>query len=237
MAEEVVTQEPSAPQAPSTEVPSQENQSLDDVFKSYNVEHQPAQTQQYVPQQYQQPQPQQQQRPQAEAPHIPDPALDPDGFRRYEAGRAADSQVLRQALQHVAGVVGKMESDTLKKREEADIAKAVGFLKEKAPGVDEEMLEVYLGHQARKDPRLLQVWNNRDKNPKAWDAALKAIGNQAAGKFDVRTDPQLVENQRAMKTAQQSMATAQPQPSKEEAMGKMQGQDFDREWERIKSGG
>jgi hypothetical protein len=232
MSEAPVTQEPSTEQAPSTEAPASPSQSLEDVFKSYQVEHQPPEQNQNVPVS----QPQQQYQPRPEAPHIPDPALDPDGFRRYEASRHADSQVLRQAVLQIAGQLNQHQTAAVKQREEADIAKAVGVLTEKVPGVDPEVLEVYLGAQAKKDPRLLQVWNNRDKNPKAWNAALEAIGSQAASKFEIRTDPQLVENQRAIKASQQAMATAQPQPSREEQIGKMQGAEFDREWERLKAG-
>lgn len=236
MTEEVTQQPTSTEQPASTEAPAaSQTETLESVFEQYQVTHQPAETNQHVPQP-QQPQPQQYQQPRQEPTHIPDPALDPVGFQRYAAANESTTQVLRQALQHVAGEVSSMRAERIKQREEADIAKAVGFLKEKAPGVDEEVLEVYLGAKAKKDPRLLQVWNNRDKNPKAWDAALKAIGNEAAGKFEVRTDGQLVENQRAMKAAQQTMATAQPQPTQEQKMGQLNGADFDREWERMKAG-
>ena len=225
---EEVQQEPSTEQAPSTEAPEQ---SLEDVFKSYQVEHQPPETQQYVPQQ------QTQQYRAPEAPHIPDPALDPDGFRRYEATRHQDSQVLRQAVLQIAGQLNQQQMAAVQRKEQADIEKAVGVLKEAAPGVKDRVLESYLGAAAREEPRLLQLWNNRDKNPKGWESALKAIKKQVAEEFDVRTDGQLVENQRAMKTAQQTMATKQPEPNREEKMGQLNGADFDREWERIKQGG
>jgi hypothetical protein len=224
MSEEVTQQEQSATPEPSTAP-----ETLDDVFKSYNVEHQPAETQQYVPQP-------QQAKPAAPEYHIPDPALDPDGFRKYEASKSAESHDLRQALQQVVGKLSSMETGAARAKEEADIAKAVGVMKEEVPGAEEEMLEVFLAHKARKDPRVLQVWNNRGKNPKAWDATLKAITNEASRKFEVRTDPQLAENQRAMKTSQQSMATAQRSPSTEETMGALKGADFDREWDRIRQG-
>lgn len=224
MSEQVVEQPVSTEQPASTEAPA----SLEDVFKQYSVTE---------PQETPSPQPQPRTDPQPQAPHIPDPALDPDGFKRYEATRAADSQALRQSFDKLAEHITRSEVERRREREEADIKKAVGFLQEKAPGVDPDVLEVYLGAQAKKDPRLLAVWQNRSKNPKAWDAALKAIGNDAAAKFSIRTDGQLVENQRAMKTAQQHMATAQPEPSKTEQIGKLQGAAFDREFERIRNGG
>lgn len=225
------TQQPASTEQPvSTEAPASE-QSLEQVFESFKVDSKPADTQQYVPTQAYQP-------PQAkpDVPYIPDPAIDPDGFKRYEATRAAESQVLRQSLDTVMGKLSQMERAEAVRREEADIQRAVDFLAEKAPGVDSEMLEVYLGHRARKDERLLQVWNNRAKNPRAWSAALQALGNEVASKFTVKSDPQLAENQRAMKAAQQAMATASKEPSLDEKLGKLSGAAFDRAMERIRNG-
>lgn len=225
---------PSTEPAPSTATPAPEP-TLEDVFNEYKVEQTQPEREQYVPQERQNHEPRQ---PQQAVPdmHVPDPALDPDGFRRYEAAKAQESQVLRQAVQRLDQELSQSRADRIRAKEEADIAKAVGNLKEKAPNVDEDMLQIWLAHEAKKDPRLLSVWNGRDKNPKAWDAALKVLGNKVAGRFQILADPQLTENQRAMKASQSHMATAQPQPSKEERMGQLQGAAFDREWERIKSG-
>jgi hypothetical protein len=226
---EVSQEQPVSTEQPaSTEVATE--QTLDDVFQSYKVEDRPIEQSQNVPQ----PQAPQQARPEV---HIPDPALDPEGFRRYEASRAAESQVLRQAVLQIHGQLNQQQQAAVRAKEEADIQKAVGTLKESAPGVDEVVLESFLGAAARKEPRLLQLWNNRDKNPKGWESAMKVIAKDVAKKFEVRTDGQLVENQRAMKVAQQAMGTAQPQPSREETMGQLQGSAFDREWDRIKNGG
>jgi hypothetical protein len=216
-------------QPASTEVVS-EPQGLEDVFNEFKVEHQPVEQVQHVPQA-------QPQAPRAPEIHIPDPALDPEGFRRYEATRAAESQVLRQAVLQIHGQLSNQQQAAVKAKEEADIKVAVSALKEAAPGVKDRVLESYLGAAAREEPRLLQLWNNRDKNPQGWQAALKVLKNQVASEFQVKTDGQLVENVRAMKAAQSTMGTAQPQPSREETMGQLQGSAFDREWERVKSGG
>lgn len=231
MSEATEQQSASTEQQVSNAAPTQEP-SLEDVFSEYKVEHTTPQEQQYVrPQEQQQRQQPEQRQPEL---HVPDPALDPTGFQRYEAANAQERQALRQALHGLHGEVSAFKQERVKAKEEADIKKAVGFLKEKVPDADDEMLEVYLGAQARKDERVMSVWNNRDKNPKAWNAALKAIANTAAGKFQMTSDPQLAENVRAMKTSQQGMATAQKQPSKEEAMGALQGAEFDQAWERLR---
>lgn len=209
----------------STEQPaSTAEPSLEQVYESFKVETPQAQPQQTAPAQPAQPF------------HVPDPALDPEGFRRYEATKAAESQAVQQTLQKTLGQLTEMQQAAHREREEADIKKAVAFLKEGVPEADDDMLEVYLGSKARKDNRLIQVWQNRGKNPQAWDAALKAIRNEAVGKFAVKTDPQLAENQRAMKTAQQAMATPQKQETIDEKLGKLKGQEWDRAWELLKQG-
>lgn len=231
MSEEVVSQEPSTQQAPSTEPASEPSQTLEQVFESFNVGDQPAHTQQFVPQPTSAPE-----QPKVDLPHIPDAALDPEGFRRYEASRVAESQALRQNLKSVQDAMTALQFAEAKRREDADIGKAVAFLKEAAPEIEDDFLEVYLGHQARKEPRLLNVWNNRAQNPKAWNSALKAIRNGIAGKFAMKQDPQLAENQRAMKAAQSGMATASKEPSVDEKLAKLSGAAFDRAMDRIRQG-
>jgi CTP:phosphocholine cytidylyltransferase-like protein len=63
---------------------------------------------------------------------------------------------------------------------------------------------------------LLSIWNNRGKNPKALTAALEAFAGELKDKYTVRQDPQLVENQRAVKASQQQMATTQKQSQQDE---------------------
>ena len=227
MAEEV-TQTTSTEQPSSTEAPQTTEPTLEEVYQSFKVEETPApQTAPVV---------QPAQAPVVPQVHIPDPALDPDGFRAYERQRVQDQHSLRTALQGIAGQLTAFQRAQAMQKEEQDIKKAVGALKEKNPDLDDDFLEVALGAKARKDPKLMSLWNSRGKNPQAWDAAVKAYSNEIAGKFTMKADPQLAENQRAMKTAQQTMATAQKESSADERLGKLQGAEFDRAMDRIRQG-
>lgn len=217
----VSTEQPASTEAPVTQEPS-----LDDVYKTYNVE----------PSQPEQPKQQEPQKQEPQQPHIPDPALDYEGFKRYEASKLYESQTLRQQLSTVTTRLTQHEARMEMEKQNADIKQAVGLLKEKNPDHDDEFLEVALGTKARKDPKFQAAWDNRMKNPKAWSAVVSAYSNELAGKYTVKADPQLAENQRAMKTAQQSMATAQKESSQDEKLGKLQGRDFDRAMDRIRSG-
>lgn len=211
----------------SNEQPASNEPTLDDVYKQYSVEEE---AQQFQPQRRQEvPQPQFQ--PQ----HVPDPILQADEFRRMYG---QETTALRQSLHEHANLLSEIQQERVRAKEEADIKKAVDYVNESLKQ-DPDFVEIALGQKARKDAKFLSIYNNRDRNPKAWDAALKAVRNEFAQKYSVRTDPQLAENQRALRTAQQTSATtSRDEHSGDEARfsGKS-GRDFQAEWDRYVSGG
>lgn len=196
--------------------------SLDDVYKQFNVQ-EAVESFTATPQKTE---------PQKEI-VIPDPALDVNGFKDWAKNVHSADQEIRQTLTTVNERLTKFEQERVRVREEADLQKAVGILKEKVSGVDDEFLEIALAHKARKDPKLLSIWENRGKNPQALEAALKAVGNEFASKFAMKSDPQLAENARAMKASRDQKATTQA-PDIDE---KWRNPDnFDREWDRLVNG-
>lgn len=206
--------------------------SLDDVYKQFNVE---AEAELFRAQAPQPQQPQQRQQPEERAPVIPDPALDPDGYKTYEMGRIKDHQALRQTLDGVAGQLNAITQAAARQREEADIKQAVGYIKEKIGGeVDDDLIELALGKEARSDPRFLKLWENRHKNPKAWSAAQEAVANKWANKFAAKVDPQLAENQRAMKQAQKTSATTQSKSGGE--WDNLSPGEFQKRWDSLVRG-
>jgi len=209
-----------------SQVQTEVEPSLDDVYKQYNVQ-EVAETFTATPAPQVQPQAQPQQS------FVPDPALDIDGFKRWAQQQGSADQELRQTLTTVNDRLSKFEQERVRVREEADLQKAVGVLKDKVPGADDEFLEIALAHKARKDPKLLSIWENRAKNPQALDAALKAVGNEFASKFAMKADPQLAENTRAMKASRDQRATTQA-PSVDEKWSNPDS--FAREWDRLVNG-
>lgn len=227
MAEENTTQA----ETPSTTA----EPSLEDVYKTYNVEEtassfsakpEPQQTQQV------QPQPQVQQ-----APVIPDPTMDPNGYRSFMEGNQRDSMALRQALTHVAGKLNQFEQAAMKQAEEADIKRAVELVNEHLgeSKLDPDVVEISLGAEARRDKRFLTLWENRSKNPKAYQEGIKAFSSKLAKKFSMRADPQIAENQRALKEATSTKATSAPEDSATERIGKLTGSAFDRALDQYRN--
>lgn len=188
-----------APQAPApAAAPAAEPSGLEKVYSDYNIE---ATASEFHPQS---PQPAQQATP--AAPKVPDP-FSPE-FQSYQAQMQQGVSSLHQQLQQTQHKLTAMEQHISRRQTEADIKQTVGSLAEKA-GIETEIAEVAFEAEARKDPRLLSIWNNRHKNPKALEAALPHLATKFQQRFAVKQDPQLVENQRAVRISQQQMATTQ----------------------------
>jgi hypothetical protein len=216
-------QQPSTEQAASTETQAQ---SLDDVYKTFNVE---TEAQSFQPQRDQRQAAPVQQNPAS----VPDPVLDPNGYKSWASQQ---HEFTKQALSKLHGELTQFKVERLRAREEADIKTAVQTFKQVAgEDVDEDIAEVALGQKARKDPRFLAVYQNREKNPAAWTAAVKAYANEFKGKHSFKVDPQLAENQRAAKQSTQGSQTKQKdEPTGAEAQfhGKA-GREFDNTWRRY----
>jgi len=221
--EQQVSQEQPASTTPET---------LDSVYQKYNVE---AEAQNFAPQR-EQPAPKQK----VETPDVavPDPVLDQAGFKQWAGNQ---NQFLQTTLQSLQGELTQMRVDRVKSREEADIKSAVSVFKSvTGDEIDDDMAEVALGQKARKDPRFLSVYNNRSKNPNAWNAAVKAYANEFKGKASFKIDPQIAENQRAAKQSIQGSQSKQADdtenPMEAQLKGKV-GREFDNAWRRLVDSG
>lgn len=193
-------QQPSAAPAATQAVTTETKLSpTEQVYKDFGIEEQAAS---FQPENKTQAQPTNQ--PQAQPFKVPDP-FDP-GFPAYQAQLATGVTSLNQALQATRTELGTLRQELHSERTEADIKRAVGTIAEKS-GLDPKFAEVAFQLRAKEDPRLLQVWNNRAKNPAAFNKALEAVASEFKQTYTVKQDPQLVENQRAMRAGQQQMAT------------------------------
>lgn len=200
---EVQPGSPTPQAAPAPEATPQPS-GLEQVYKDYGIE-ETAQT--FQPQSPQ---------PTAPAP-TPTPKFDPfdPNFPVHMERISRAAQEAQSALQATTGKLTALERQLQEKAVAADIKQAVGIITEKA-GIEAEIAEVALEAKARQDPKFLAIWKNRDRNPKAYQAALQAVASEFQQKFTVRQDPQLVENQRAVKASQQQMATTHKQTQQDE---------------------
>lgn len=226
------TQQPSAEQVETTQTQANDttaqSPTLEDIAKKYNVEDQiksftaqPAQpSKPTVPQQ-------QQFTPQ---PTAPDPITDPDGWRNYQA---THNQQLYGTLNEVVQTVTEMRRAAEQERLNAEVNKAATRLADHAK-IDPVYAELLLEKNYRENVVFKRIWDNRYANPKALEEAIGVLANDATKVFQVRTDPQLVENQRAAKVSQKAMASTQTNPQHE--TDKMSDAEFERWWHAQKLG-
>lgn len=223
------SQEPvEAPVATPTEPSAEPEVTMADVAKKYNVEEavksftaQPA-----PPQPQYQPPPQPQYQPQ----YTPDPLVDLDGFNKHYLSQ---NQQILGAVTEVARTVQELRQEREQQVLNAEIKQAVTRVNERV-NIDPTYTEILLEKEYRSDPMFRRIWDNRHSNPTALNEALDVISRKAHKVFQVRSDPQLVENTRAAKASQG--ASASKKGSNEVDVMTMTDNEFDQYAERIKQG-
>jgi hypothetical protein len=167
---------------------------------------------------------------------IPDPMEDREGYRQWASQAQNTAHDVRQTLHTINERLTKQDQERIQGKEEADLKAAVSALKDGNDALDDETVEVYLGVKARKDKALLNIWKQRDKKPEAWAAALNVLKQDISKKFNVKSDPQLAENQRAMKVSRDQMATTR-KADPNAKWSDMKPAEFEREWANLIQGG
>lgn len=207
---------------------------LDDVYKEHKIEDVAQSFQQQRSAPIQQPAPPA--APAVATPQIPDPVLDPNGFKQTYA---QESTVLRQAVTQMYGQLSALQQREAKAAEERDIKQAVQTVREKGFEADDDLIEIALGHKARQDARFLAIYQQRHQNPKAWNAALGAVANEFKARYAFKTDPQLTENTRAARSSSQTTQTTRAPAgnSIDSLFSGKTGRDFERLWEQVRDQG
>lgn len=223
-----------APETAATE----ENYSLEDVYKEAGIEPQAQQQAAYVPP-VQQPvvQPVQQ-----NANNIPDPY--DESHKAWLQAQANKIDALAATQQAILQKDSAREQQIAQAKLEDDIKTATDYVKENAglndlPYDDKTksaLANFELNERARTDPKFKALWDARDKTPQSKAAFQKALGivsKEIAKKFEAKVDPKLAANRQALRAAQQSSATTETPEADENAMGKLTGQEFERAWAQM----
>ena len=184
---------------------------LDDVISEFNVQTQTTvQTDAPAAQEFKPAQPQ----------HI-DP-YDENSLNKWALDTQNNQAALQQEIQNLREAADASAQAEAQKIIDADIKSAVNKITESVEGIDPLMAELYLSKRAEEKPEFKAIWDNRNSNPAAFDAALGAISNELDGKFQ-RVDTQIAENHRAAQQSQQSnntQKTTEYGNSLEEALAK-----------------
>lgn len=156
---------------------------------------------------------------------VPDPVINPDEFTKYQINQSA---YVQKTLAEMAGTVQELRRAQEQERLNAEVNKAVARVNEKLK-IDQKYAEILIEKEYRDNPAFQRIWNNRYMNPKALDEALDVIANNASGVFQVKSDPQLIENQRAAKASQKTMASSSNKTQNEDIINMSQSE-FDKWW-------
>jgi len=198
--DESQTTQTEVPQTTKTEAPEV---TLDDVYRDAGLD-KIVETQQ-PPKQEQPPQ-----QPRVEPSSVPDP-YDTENFKAYQARLQAETTALRHNQASLAAYVTHVERERAKTTLEADISKSVEVVNEVVGHPKPKVIEAMLDAEARENPKFKALWENRSKNPSAWDNALKITAKKFAEDLSVKVDPTLVAAQRARRASQKQMATTAPE--------------------------
>jgi len=202
-----------------TEVKEAPQPTLADVAKKYNVEEEVKNFQPQV-------QPQVQQPPQYAQPlAVPDPVSDLEGWNKYQAYQ---NTVIGGTLRELANSVTEIRKNAELEKLNTEVNKAVAKVTDKLK-IDSVYAEILLEKKYRDDRIFKRIWDNRNVNPNALNEALDVIASEAGKVFQVRSDPQLMENQRAAKASQKAMSTTQQKSGSSEPLN-MSDTEFDRWW-------
>ena len=200
---------------------------LDDVISEFNIEPQQTVTTEPKTVEFAQPDP-------------VDP-LDTDQWNKYQHQTSQNQAALQTQLQDLNNKLTQYEQDKVQIQVDGDIKAAVESVGKQIEDSDPLMIELYLEKRARENEGFKSIWDNRAKNPKALNKALGAITNELKGKFSIKADPQLAENQRAIQQSQkQSNSTNAPtyNNSIEENLGSAQSEaEWDQAWNDAVRGG
>lgn len=150
-------------------------------------------------------------------------------FKPLPAVQREDGQEILNALNGVTQEVNNLRQERHVTSVRSDINDAVAIV-EKETGLDPKMIEVYLDMQARDDPRFQKVWMERKSNPKVFNAALQAVSNEIADKFQARSDPNLLANQKAMRAFASGSSTRQ---SASDGWENLSQSNFDQKWNAL----
>lgn len=163
-------------------------------------------------------------------PYAPDPVTDSEGYRRWAAQQAQQFQSLDTTLREVSTKISAFEQAQQQQRINAEVDRAVEIVNQKAK-VDPDVVEAMLNVEYTKNPSFKKIFDNRGRNPGAYQKALGVIADKISSKFQVRTDPQLAENVRAAQASQRTMSTTNKTNDQMEQLGSMNDLEFQKWWQ------
>lgn len=168
---------------------------------------------------------------------VPDP-YDIEAHKSFMANLARNQSALSESLKSAQELIAKKESETLMAKLEEEINQASEFVS-KESGIENPKLATFeLSERARTDPKFKALWDGRNSSPQskaAYTKALQVVSREIGKKYEVRADPTLVANRKALSASRQSSSTA-TQSTPEDGWSGLSPAEFQAKWQRTISG-
>ena len=149
--------------------------------------------------------------------------------------QTAQFQELAQKVEKSTDVVDQFAQREQQRILDEAVDNAVAKINDGVDG-DARLADSFLNSQYQRDPNFQKVFDNRDANPEAYEKALGILKTEWQSMNQRNIDPQVAENQRALRESQQSGSTYQ-QPDRDRELSNMADGDFMREMRgMIRSG-
>jgi len=205
---------------------------LDDLYKESGLEASTTQTH-AAPQEVTSPANQAEERVE-----VPD-AFDVDRHREFLANLESKVRKTEQTQAEINNRIRAEQQQAFVARLEEDIKQASSHIA-KESGIENENLATFeLNERARTDVKFKALWEGRNSSPQAKAAftkALNVIAKDIGKKYEVRADPQLVANRKALAASRNASATTTQDDSNEPDWGSKNGAEFQANWERMVRG-
>lgn len=167
---------------------------------------------------------------------VPDP-YDIEAHKAFMKNLVQNQSALTSTLQAAQGMIAQKERETLMAKLEEEISQA-SELVSKESGIDNPKLATFeLSELARTDAKFKAIWEGRNSSPQAKAAftkALQVVARDIGKKYEIRPDPQLVANRKALAASRQSSSTTTQEDSDNNpAWASANGAEFQLNWDRL----
>ncbi len=129
-------------------------------------------------------------------------------FQKFVDSTQQATDGLKKQMEDLQSNQTELENSLHREAVNKAVDDAVKAINDNVDG-DPEMAEFFLSKAYNNDPNLQKIFQSRDQFPEQYQKALDMLHTEWASKQNVKIDPQVAENQRALKDSQTPGTTPQ----------------------------
>lgn len=153
--------------------------------------------------------------------------------------KSEQSKVKAEDVNEAINYINQQRLNDAKTAEKNDIKSAVDSIKSSMEGMDnipsDRLIRGLLQDYAAENENVRKAFANRQQNPKAWQAAIKAASKEIKEEFSV--DTQTTSDREAITSAVRSASSKQPEPQEKVDYSSMSDYEFQQFKMKVLRGG